>query len=482
MSTQQRLAIAKAIEIDRAITRKLCYQSLSHFTRTFWPVIEPGQPYMHGWHIDAICDHLEAVSRFDITKLIVNMPPRHMKSTIACVMFPAWVWLHWPERSFIYASYSATLATRDSIKTRTIIESPLYQSLFKPEWTLREDQNLKTNFQNTLMGSRKSLGVGGSIIGEGGDYLFIDDPINALDALSEAVRTEVNAWHDTVFSTRYNNPQRHAKVIVMQRLTENDLTGHVLEKKGRYEHLVLPAKFDEANEMKSNTSLGFKDPRTQQDELLWPERFDEQSIADLEDDLEGDAEAQLNQNPQPKEGGLFPEEHWQYFDKSPSQILETVQFWDCAQKPGISNDFSVCATWVRTANGYFVLDVWREKTTGPLLEEMAIALYDKWRPDTVVIEDKSAGSSLIQYLLLNTTIPVLPFNPKGDKEVRASAATPTVKAGKVHLPIGAPWVKGFISEHKKFPKVKHDDQVDTTSMAIKHLSKRNMTGPRVRSI
>lgn len=477
----QKNQILKQIEFQFEISRRLCIKSLSHFTRTFWPIIEPGAPYVHGWHIDVICEHLEAVADFKIPKLIINMPPRHMKSSIACVMFPAWVWLKYPERSFIFGSHSASLATRDSLKTRTLIESPLYQEMFEPQWTLRPDQNRKTEFQNTRMGVRKSIGVSGSITGDGGDYLFIDDPLNALDTFSEAVKAEVNAWHDTVFSTRYNNPKRHAKVIVMQRLTEDDLTGHVLGKGERYEHLILPARYQSDNPYKSRTSLEFVDPRTQEGELLWPERFDESAIQDLEEDLDGDAEAQLNQNPRPKDGGLFPKEHWKIFDAPPSPILKTVQFWDCAQKPGISNDYSVCATWAQTINGFYILDVWREKTTAPILQAMAESLYDQWRPDAVVIEDKSAGSSLIQHLQADTRLPVISYEPRGDKVVRATSATPTIKAGKVHLPKEAPWVKDFISEHERFPKVKHDDQVDTTSMAVEYF-KQPKPKPRIRSI
>lgn len=465
------------------------------FVREFWDVIEPDAPFVEGWHIVSICRHLEAVKDFKISKLIINMPPRHMKSILVSVMFPAWVWLRNPERRFIYCSYSEALAVRDSMKTRMIIESDRYQSLVSymakahgvTHWELRDDSNQKKLFENTASGSRLSVGVGGGLTGQGGDYLFIDDPLNALETTSEAAIEEVNIWHDVAFSTRYNNPARYAKVIVMQRLHEKDLTGHVLEKKsGEYERLILPARFnpDVESHLKSKTSLNWQDPRTKKGELLWPKRFSEETLKDLEDDLNrfnDAADAQLQQDPKPRSGGLFPRDQWVRTRNAPDSILEVVQFWDCAQKPGLSNDYSVCATWAVTNNGYFILDVLRMKTTAPVLEALAISQYEKYRPNAVVIEDKSAGSSLIQTLLSKTTIPVLPFNPMKDKQVRATAATPTVKAGKVELPVDAPWVDEFLKEHEKFPKAPHDDQVDTTSMAVEYFSKRGGTGPRVRS-
>ena len=485
LTERQRRNLEEQLEIEIEITKRLCYKSYYHFVKTMWPIIEPTTPFVDGWHIRAICKHLEAVAEFKIQKLIFNMPPRHMKSILTSVLFPAWGWLKNPSRRFIYASYAESLAIRDSIKTRMVIESDQYKTMFSPAWSLSDDENQKKRFSNSSTGARLAVGVGGALTGEGADHLFIDDPVNALDSLSDIILESANNWHDLAFATRYNNPQRHTKVITMQRLNENDLTGHVLAKtKGEYERLILPARFDPSSELKSLTSLNFKDPRKEKGELLWPEHFSEEALQDLESDLDriGNAEAQLQQDPKPKSGGLFHPDWWQEFELWPSTILEIVQFWDCAQKPGLSNDYSVCATWAKTQNGYYILDVWREKTTAPFLEEMAISLYDKFRPSNVVIEDASAGSSLIQYLLLTTTIPVTPYSPDKNKEVRATAATPTVKAKKVFLPKGAPWVKDFMKEHEKFPKAKHDDQVDTTSMAIEYFKKFGNFAPRVRSI
>lgn len=491
----QRAKLIELIEIEKEIVRRKAIGDFYTFVRFMWSVIEPTTPFVDGWHIRAICQHLEAVKDFKISKLIINMPPRHMKSILVSVMFPAWVWIRNPERRFIYCSYSEALAVRDSLKTRLLIESEVYQELVLQcaksygvkRWYLRDDSNQKKLFENTATGARLSVGVGGGLTGQGGDYLFVDDPLNALEVTSDAALEEVNTWHDLAFSTRYNDPKRHAKIIVMQRLHEKDLTGHVMEKKsGEYERLILPARFnpDVEEGLKSKTVLNWQDPRQEKGELLWPSRFDDNALKDLEDDLNrftDSADAQLQQDPKPRKGGLFPRDNWIMNRASPDYVIDVVQFWDCAQKPGITNDYSVCSTWAVTPNGYFILNVLREKTTAPILEALAISQYEDFKPSAVVIEDKSAGSSLIQKLQSDTSIPVIPFNPTKDKEVRATGAAPTQHAKKIELPLGAEWVKEFIKEHEKFPKSQHDDQVDTTSMAVEYFRKFSGKGPRVRS-
>lgn len=486
----------RQLQAESESLRRDCLKSLALTTQVLWPIIEPATPYIHGWHITAICDHLEAASRFEIKRLMINMPPRHMKSILVNVMFPLWVWLHNPERRFICASYSRDLAIRDGLKMRTIIENPFFQNLFRPTWKLRDDQNQKLKFENDKTGFRLSTSVEGQATGEGGDFLIVDDPLNAMEANSEPAREGAIRWLDTVMSTRANNAKRNCRIMVMQRLHENDPAGHITRKKdqhGAYEKLILQARYESKPRVKSETSLGFLDPRRKDGELLWPARFDEASLRELEADLQDQAHAQLQQDPKPRGGGTFKREWWKRFDKSPAQILETVQFWDCAQKPGITNDWSVCTTWARGAAGFFLLDVWRAKVDAPTLEAMSKALYQKWVPDAIVIEDKSAGSSLIQYLLKETALPVLPYNPKGDKEVRAIASTPTVQAGKCHLPsnpimgedeVGNPinLIETFIVEHETFPKGGHDDMVDTTSMMVDWFNKRSSLTPRIRSL
>ena len=489
----ERLANIRLVELNKELLRRESKTSLYAFTKYCWSVIEPETEFVDGWHIGAICEHLEAVTDFRITRLNINIPPRHMKSILCCVMWPAWVWGTHPGRSFIFGSNSATLAIRDSIKTRQVIESNEYRGIFKQEWTLTDDQNRMDAFKNTRGGVRKSVGVGTTITGQGGDYLVVDDPHDVNDIYSDLHRDKTKFWNDKTLGTRINDPKKYARVLIMQRLHEDDLSGHVL-KTQHYEHINLPIEYSSKQDesLKSNTSLGFKDPRTKEGQVLWPERFSEKSIDELRSTLGEEADAQLNQDPKPKSGGLFPRDNWKHYDSSPSDILELILFIDAAQKPGVSNDYSIFATWARTHNGYYLLDLLREKTDAPLLQSLTENNFNKWRHNAIVIEDKSAGSSLIQYLRTQTTLPVLAFDPgQRDKVVRATAATPMVRSGKCYLPHEIKGIEDgkqvnlievFKKEHERFPKSKHDDMVDTTSMMVEHFLRRGTVKPRIRSL
>ncbi len=193
------------------------------------------------------------------------------------------------------------------------------------------------------------------------------------------------------------------------------------------------------------------------------------------------AEGQLNQNPIAAGGGLFKRAWWKRYREAPI-YTRIVQFWDCAQKPGITNDYSVCATGGESEYGFFLMDIWRNKVSAPQLEQAVQNQYDRFKPNAIVIEDKSSGSSLIQNMNFKTKLPILPWEPgQRDKQVRASAVTPTVESGKVYLPEIGDWIETFIIEHERFPNAEHDDQVDTTSMALEYL-RAGSAFPRIRSL
>lgn len=489
MNDREKLLEEYSLEL--AISRELSKVSLHHFIQTFWHIVEPAKPFIDGWHIRAICDHLEACKDYQIKKLIICMPPRHAKSLICSVFFPAWLWAseETASRRFINATYAHELTVRDAIKMRDIVTHYDYKNMFIPTWQLKDDQNQKRRFGNTAGGFRFSTSVGGTMTGEGGDYIIIDDPLSAKLAQSELERAKVLDWWKTTMSTRANDPQKISRILIMQRLHENDLAGELIAE-GDWDRLILPAEFDPKSKIISHTGLNWKDPRTKENELLWPQRFNREAIDSLKIDLGSQAaNAQLQQNPSPGEGGLFKRFWWKHTDKTPSDIQEIAQFWDTAQKPGLTNDYSVCATWAKTTNSFVRLHLWRGKVGTPELEQLAVSLYEMWKPNTVVIEDKSSGSALIQYLLYNTTLPVIPFMPKFSKVVRATSVTPIVEAGKCLLmPLGIVNENGraidldeeFLSEHEKFPMGAHDDMVDTTSMMGHYFQ--NRSTPKARRI
>ena len=305
------------------LNKELATRSLSEFLRLMWSTIEPGI-YKHNWHIDAICEHLEAVSRGEIRRLIINIPPRHCKSTLVSVMWPAWTWTKRPSVRYMASSYAQNLSMRDSIHCRRIIQSPEYQRWWGDQFALVGDQNTKTRFENDKGGYRIATSVDGQLTGEGGDIILVDDAHNVREKESDVVRQSVLDWWDEAMSTRLNDPVTGAYVIIMQRVHHQDLVGHLLEK-GGWEHLCLPARYET-----DHPSRSVHDMRTVDGELLWKNRFPEKTISELEQNLGTyGAAGQLQQRPAPRDGGMFRRGWWTTVDAVPAGG-RTVRAWDLA--------------------------------------------------------------------------------------------------------------------------------------------------------
>lgn len=274
-------AVSPAIMLDlieKEQARRRASASLYEFVQQAWHVMEPGVPFVPSWHIEAICEHLEAVSAGEIHRLLINIPPRHSKSTIVSVAWCCWEWIASPEQKFLAASYSGTLSIRDNLKARRLVQSPWYQERWGHLFALSGDQNAKQRFENNKTGYRLATSVGGTATGEGGSRLILDDPHGAQDAQSEAMRETALDWFDQVWSTRLNNPKTDAMVTVMQRLHEKDISGHILNDIGGWEHICIPAEWDGKSR---RTILGPYDPRTEKGQLICPDRFGEAEITKL---------------------------------------------------------------------------------------------------------------------------------------------------------------------------------------------------------
>lgn len=472
-----------------AISAELASRSLREFVRQAWPIVEPSTPFVPGWHIDAVIDHLKAVTRGDIRNLLINVPPRHMKSLLVAVLWPAWEWIRWPERRWLFSSYGAQLSIRDSVKCRRLIESPWYQERWGDRFVLTTDQNTKTRWDNDRSGYRIATSVGGAATGEGGDRIVCDDPHNVQEAESDSIRKATLEWWDVVMSTRVNDPKTAAKVVVMQRCHQQDLSGHLLEQGGGWEHLCLPAEYEGSCVV---TSIGWSDPRKEPGELLWHERFGTTEIEELKRSLGSYAAAgQLQQRPSPAGGGLL-KRHWFRYWQPPGAHLppvvvrfpdgterpiaavevatveESAQSWDCAFKDLETSDFVVGQVWGRVGSGFLLLHQIRERMNCPATVRAVRELSAKW-PHCLakLIEDKANGSAVIQ--MLQHEIPgILPVNPEGGKVARAAAVSPLLEAGNVYLPhpLYAPWVNDFIEECAAFPNGAHDDQVDAMTQVL----------------
>lgn len=251
-----------------------CHEHFPAFVKAGWDTIEPGTPLVWGRHMDAICEHLAAITSGDIKRLLINVPPGHSKSSLVSVFWPAWMWLRRPDWRLLSASRGLELAIRDATKARFLMNSDWYKETFQPEWGWSGDQNIKSFYQNTARGERKAVSVGSYITGWRGDGGILDDPLDAMDAYSEVARNEANKWLDESFSNRLRDPQKGFLVIIMQRLHEDDPSGHVLAQ-GGYEHVMLPSYFEENRRYR--TSVGI-DWCTKNGELLFPERFTAQVL------------------------------------------------------------------------------------------------------------------------------------------------------------------------------------------------------------
>lgn len=443
--------------------------SFREFIPLAWQVVEPGTVFVPNWHIDAIAEHLEAATRGDIRQLIINIPPRHMKSLLVSVMWPAWVWTFWPESRWLTASYALSLAIRDTVKARRIIRSDWYQEHWGHVFAMSGDQNVKSRYENTRTGYRIATSVDSAVTGEGGDFIGVDDPHNVKQVTSETTRESAEEWWDQSMTTRQNDAKVGAKVVVMQRVHESDLTGHLL-KKGDWEHLMIPAEFE--SKRKCVTGIGWADPRKQEGELLWPARVDAVQIGKLKRDLGSYGSAgQLQQRPAPAEGGIFKRHWWQFYESLPYEFDDLILSVDCAFKDTKHSAYVVLQVWLRNGANKYLLDQTRDKLdfTGTIAAIRTICA--KWpQIRAKLIEDKANGPAVINSLR-NSIAGIVPVEPDGSKEARAHAVSPQVEAGNVYLPIPdrAPWVDDFINECAEFPNSTYADQVDSMTQALSRL-------------
>lgn len=476
-----RAAKERALELirerERRLDRDRCEGRLIDFVQGGWKYIDPN-PYVHGWHLEAVAEHLEAVVRGEIRNLLINVPPRTSKSSITSVAFPAWVWaqrdtgpLSGPQVQFLFASYSHSISMRDSVKTRRLVESPWYQDRWGDRFELTGDQNTKIRFETSKGGYRLATSTGGSLTGEGAAIIVCDDVHNAVEAESEVIRTGVLSWWDEALSTRLNDPKTGAFVVVMQRLHKNDLAGHILEhNRGDWAHLCLPMEYEPR--MHCVTSIGWEDPRSEEGELLCPERFGPKEIQTLKIKLGPiGAAGQLQQRPQPKGGNIFKDEWWQPYDlptgASPRHKFDyIVASLDPAYTSKEENDPSgFCVFGVYQENNrpkVLLLFAWRkyleligetlERLPGETNKEYERRCRPHWglvervaydckrlRVTDLIIENKASGLSVAQALrrlFRHNEFGIRMHDPgRLDKRARAVSIQSAFSDGIVHVPV-----------------------------------------------
>lgn len=443
--------------------------SLHEFIQEAWPVLEPKTSFVDGRHIQAICEHLEAVFYGDILRLLINMPPRFMKSTIVSVMWPVWCWIQQPSIRWLCSSYALSLAIRDNRRCRQLIQSNWFQLKYGSIFQFSGDQNVKGRFENTAMGTRLAVSTLSSATGEGGDYLLCDDPHAIDDKESETAREATRDWWNTTWSTRLNDPQTSRMVCVGQRIHFDDISGMLIEQ-GGWECLILQAEFEP--ERACSTRI-WQDWRTHEGELLWPERFPQEVLDEQKRKLGSFGYASIyQQSPVPATGGTFQQAWARYFEiKGDHYVLHTKYghhkpvpiracrneaVCDLAVSEREQSDFFIIQTWAITPeNECLLLHQLRGHFTNPDQQKKAVELYERFAWMVFWIENVAYQLAYVQqlrnyeleeevspglYRKRVVSIPVRPWRPFRDKVARAGVAAVKMEAGDMYFMLGAPYL------------------------------------------
>ena len=487
ISSKAALIRARSSKIEVEAAR--CANSLAYYIPRAWKVVEPATPFVDNWHIGLVSEYLTALTQLQIQNLIINIPPRHMKSLLTVVMWPTWVWITKPASRWMTGSYSLTLATRDALKSRRIIQSDWYQQRFGHVYQLTGDQNVKSRYENSRTGLRMAFGMDTAFTGEGGEFIVVDDSLKAQDADSDTERTKVNQTWDESLSTRANDPKTVRRVIIGQRLHQDDLPGHVIEKmkvrgSHQYEVLCLPARYEPKRFF---SGIGLEDPRTTPGELLWPGHIDEAALAAMEADLgERGTAGQLQQRPSPAGGEIFLRKWFdgknRYDPKDKTVYNRAVARWlfyDTAFKDKEVNDPTARIVFDLLPDYRILLrEAWWDRMKVPQVTRDVNDNTIRWSYDGklrgTVVEDKGSGTAVLQ-ILREGALPEVAkflqeFNPgTASKAERGRRASAWCERDCVLLPMpdnSVPWLFDFEELLFNFPTAKVDDPPDAFSMGI----------------
>ncbi len=450
---------------QRAVLRQLLREDLTSFIGKCFATLEAGRPYQPNWHIRHIGYQLSQVANGDLTRLAITIPPRHLKSICVTVAYTAWAMGRDPKLRIIAVSYAEELARLHATAFRTIVESDWYRELF-PAFQIKRAR--KNEITTTQHGFRYASSVGGSILGRGADLIIIDDPMKAQAAFSAADRRKVKEFYDNTLYTRLNDKARGAIIIVMQRLHQDDLVGHVLEQE-EWELAAIPAIETEERSYRMGP-----DPQDVYlravDEVIQPGREDHTVLDQIRRTLGSMGfAAQYQQDPVPPDGNAIRRAWLRYYDVAPS-LEQVIVSWDTASTVGEASDYSVGTVWGLNGSDIYLLDVVRNKHEAPGLLRQIRDVHMHYKADATLIEDTDIGRAITQVMRQHGPVRPILRRPMFDKEARLLAQAPKFEAGQVLLPREAPWLAEYVSELLAFPTGAHDDQVDSTSQALNWIS------------
>ena len=506
----QRVTLATR-KLREKLEAKAYEGDLISFVRYVWPIVEPAIPFVEGWALSAIADHLQAVTRGEIRRLLINVPPGFSKSLLTDVFWPAWEWgpQNHPSYRYVCASYSNHLTERDNMRCRNVVMNERYQRLWGNRFRISNEQFTKVKFANDKTGWKLATSTGGIGVGERGDRFIIDDANNTMLMESEAVRYTTNMWFTEVVPDRLNNPKESAIVVIQQRLHEEDVSGVALDRDLGYTHLCIPMEyvphgfvngydadgkirtFDTWDpEAEKPVKLFWKDPRTVEDEPAWPERFGPEQINEIRNAKGPYAWAgQYQQTPEVRGGSIIRRDYWTNWEEEKYPDLEYIlASVDTAYTEKQENDASALTVWgmFRDANGnpkIIMLYAWQEKLEIHKLVQRIIdtctvdkrpITHPRFQVDKLLIEAKASGLSVSQEIRriigFNGLFGIDLINPtkQGDKVARAHSVLHLFSDGMIYAPIRK-WSDEVINQCAVFPKGSKDDLVDSTTMALRYL-------------
>jgi predicted phage terminase large subunit-like protein len=475
----------------RRIDAHRCRESLAEFVRRSWAATNPGTPLEWGPHIEAVCwnvqqqltDRGRAAAdpdfRLRVENLVVNVPPRSLKTTIL-VCATVWAWLHWPAMRIMYLSANPRVAINSGRAARDLITSAWFQDTFAPEWSIRGDQDALSDFGNTAGGSRVARGIDSTITGEGAHWIIVDDPHDLRDSASE-IEKACEAYNSAVHN-RINDPRASIRTLIMQRVSEVDLSEHLLAQ--GWQHVRLPMEYEAATTCKCGTcgganAFGWQDWRTVVGEVLHP-RFTPEFLASEKKRLGPYGYAgQMQQRPAPVEGGLFKKAWFRRCDAADlPRMDEVVISLDANAKKTAKGSRAALVAVGRCRERYYVVDAWAEREELPEIcaafrRMISSCASIKLRVTRAVVEDKALGPAFVMQMreeLRATHVAVEEISPGDDKMSRARAVVPPCAAGNVALLRGMERLEEFEHELCVFPNGSTDDYVDSFSQAITHMT------------
>lgn len=470
-------------ELDRALVKK---GGLYKFMQLAWSHVESAE-FVPAWHLEEICKHLEAVSRGECRRLVINVPPGCGKSLTVSVFWPVWEWITRPKRKWMFASFDASLSQRDALKAKGLIQSEWFQA----RWGYRanaktlkrrgltpvgivtesqEKQNTASIYWSSGGGLRFSTSVGGKSTGWHAHIQVCDDPVKPKDVqgsskASWTIIKAANEWWANTMASRKADPKDFSRVVIMQRLHELDLAAICI--RDGYTLLSLPMELEGEP---CKTPWG-GDRRTTQGELLCPDRYDLASVRETAKDMGPMvAAAQLQQRPTPS-GGTIIKTPWlmKRWKTLPARV-RWLMSWDCAFKDLDDSDYVVGQVWAYTLAEFFLVDEVRDQLDFVSTCQALKDLKEKYpQARKILIEDKANGTA-VENALRKEVPGIILCNPQGGKTARLNAVSGYFQAGNVYLPEGKPWVGDYVVEISRYPKWPHDDRVDATSQALIHVT------------